>query len=104
MEAALRHFAGANPENDRCVILGDMFELGNEASEQHQFIANLCSELKFKTTFLVGKNFANCTTDAITFDSFDSFKKHLEETAIKESNILIKGSRGMALERTLQFI
>lgn len=104
MEAALRHFAQHTPSGKRAVILGDMFELGKEAADQHQYIADLCEQLQLGNVFLVGKNFKAVNTNALTFENFQEFSTYIKDEPLQTPHLLIKGSRGMALERVLEFI
>lgn len=104
MEAALRHFAANTPEGDRTVILGDMFELGDAAAEEHQRIAALCEELELEKVILVGSNFFRCNTPYLKLEDFDALKAHIQSHLPGEKHLLIKGSRGMALERITEFI
>lgn len=105
MEAAIRNLHKLTSEN-KILILGDMFELGDSAKEEHQSIVNLLVELGFQNVILVGKNFyATKSTDWITkFESFDDLKTGFTKEAFTDSTILIKGSRGMALERVLELL
>lgn len=101
MQAALENFNNLNGEN-KIVFLGDMFELGESSASEHQKIANLAMSFNFSKLFLIGKAFsATNTKNALIFDSFESFKKTNLSKCINQSTILIKGSRGMALERIL---
>jgi UDP-N-acetylmuramoyl-tripeptide--D-alanyl-D-alanine ligase len=86
------------------VILGDMFELGDESAHEHQAIADLASSLVFETVLLVGKNFHTVTTNLKTFEDFESLKTYLSEQTLQQKKILIKGSRGMKLERLAELL
>jgi len=104
MKAALENFKNLK-ENSKILFLGDMFELGETAQEEHQNIADLAQKLNFNSVFLIGQNFNQTKTNLQKFNSFASLKLHLKENNIPEnSTILIKGSRGMALERILDLI
>lgn len=106
MRAALTNF-DALKDNYKIAFLGDMFELGNEAKKEHQEISNLASKLNIDEIILVGKNFADTEiiSDKIkTFQSFEALKKELRTNSTKKTAILIKGSRGMALERVLDLL
>lgn len=103
MKAAIESFNLLASEN-KTVILGDMFELGNSSLEEHQLIVNIINTLNFKNIFLVGENFYNTKTNSYKFKNYNALKTHIINCNLKDSYILIKGSRGMALERILEFI
>ncbi|WP_432412814.1 UDP-N-acetylmuramoyl-tripeptide--D-alanyl-D-alanine ligase [Rasiella sp. SM2506] len=106
MLAALENFQQAAGEH-KVMILGDMFELGSSAEREHQAIVDFLSENNFGSVYLVGENFSKTKTEAShisKYSAFDSLEKELNHTPVSKSTILIKGSRGMALERTLKFL
>ena len=89
------------------MILGDMFELGNESQEEHKTIINSLLDKNGITIYFVGNEFFKNKVESVNFsffETFDTFSEHLQELKINTSSILIKGSRGMALERTLNFL
>lgn len=92
---------------NKIMILGDMFELGEESSKEHKAIMRkLLHEIDIKC-FFIGKDFFENQMMATNFHfykTFEEFSNYLKEIKIDNSSILIKGSRGMALERTLNFI
>jgi UDP-N-acetylmuramoyl-tripeptide--D-alanyl-D-alanine ligase len=93
--------------NNKIVILGDMFELGDESGEEHKVIVDSLKNEKNIECFFVGKEFyKNITKEENLhfFETFDSFGEYLKILAPKNKMILIKGSRGMALERTLELL
>ncbi|WP_224488976.1 UDP-N-acetylmuramoyl-tripeptide--D-alanyl-D-alanine ligase [Robertkochia flava] len=104
MEAALKHFATSHPGKTKMVILGDMFELGDAAADEHQKITSLCKELDLEEVILVGKNFKACTTPYPQVASYEDLKAYLKAHPVATEQLLIKGSRGMALERVLDLI
>ncbi len=104
MKVALENFATLKKDK-KVLILGDMFELGDSAMAEHQNIADLALDLSFEKIILVGENFNTTSTKSIKLKNFDDLKIHLKESKLKpKSSILIKGSRGMALERVLDII
>ena len=103
MEAALENFSLLN-ERSKTVILGDMFELGIETDEEHQKIVNLSDKYSFDNTFYVGEHFFKTSTTNKKFKNFEELKNYVIKIPLKNQSILIKGSRGMQLERVLEFI
>lgn len=105
MEAALNNFAKL--DGTKAVILGDMFELGESAPEEHQNIAELAISLNFEKLYLIGTEFNSVEINhgnVTQFKTREDFAQHLTENKIPTSRILIKGSRGMALEKLLVVI
>ena len=102
MKAALESFKDLKA-TQKTIILGDMFELGEYSFLEHQTIANLAQGFNIDTIFLVGKNFYKTTTTNIKFETFDQLIEYLKTNPIENSTILIKGSRGMALERIVEY-
>ncbi len=103
MRAALDSFKSIEG-NLKIAFLGDMFELGTTAAAEHQQIADLAAEMDFYKVFLVGKNFGKSNTKLDRFVSFESLSEYLKKHPLKKSTLLIKGSRGMALERVLDLL
>ncbi len=103
MKAAIENFKEYGKRR-KVVILGDMFELGKSSEEEHQNIVDLVEELGFEETIFVGDHFANSVTlHGKQFSNFELLSVYLEKTKFENSEILIKGSRGMALERCLEY-
>ncbi len=106
MIAALENFKQLE-NNHKVLFLGDMFELGATAEDEHQHIVNYIESNDIGTTYLTGENFykTKVTKQGILkFKTFDDLKEELKQNPIKHKFILIKGSRGMALERILEVI
>ena len=104
MKVALENFSHLT-DDSKIAILGDMFELGHEADSEHQKIVELAESLKIDAVYLLGKIFYKM--DIINpkikkFISFEEFKEEFNNTPIENSTILIKASRGMALERMIE--
>ena len=104
MEVALKSFAKAEG-GYKIVILGDMFELGEDSEKEHQAIADLAVSLGFDQSYLVGEHFTQIKTSGQQFASFADFAEFIKANkAITNASILMKGSRGMKLERTLELL
>ena len=89
---------------EKTVILGDMFELGTESIKEHQLIADCISKLEFDNCILVGELFYATNTTCLRFKTQEEAFNHLQLNKTKHNHILIKGSRGMALENLLKAI
>jgi UDP-N-acetylmuramoyl-tripeptide--D-alanyl-D-alanine ligase len=106
MAVAIANFLQLDNQN-KIMILGDMFELGAESRQEHKAIVDSLLDEKAVVCYFIGKEFYGNRMDKKDFhfyDTFESFSKHLQETKIENSYLLIKGSRGMALERVLDFL
>ena len=100
MRAAILNFAQMEvPE--KTLILGDMFELGAQSEEEHQNIVNLLQQNSFKNVLLVGKDFKKTQNSFHSFEFVSELIDYIRENPIRNNYILIKGSRGIKLERIL---
>ncbi len=100
MKVALENFNSIQEKN-KVVILGDMFELGEESLQEHQAITDLVNSLNFDKTFFVGQNFMLTKTDKYQFSTYEKLENYIKKNPLEHQSILIKGSRGMGLERIL---
>ena len=103
MRAALENLSNLT-DSYKTAILGDMFELGADAHLEHQKITELISTLHIDKTYLIGDNFnrtSSKNSDIEFFKTFEEFKDQFSNLRINNGTILIKASRGMALERLL---
>lgn len=106
MSVAIANFLQID-KTGKIVILGDMFELGNQSIEEHKAIIDLLSKEENIACYFIGNDFFQNRIDRRQFhfyETFESFALALSQLLFKDKLILIKGSRGMALERTLQFL
>jgi UDP-N-acetylmuramoyl-tripeptide--D-alanyl-D-alanine ligase len=103
MKAAVTNFSTMKAAF-QTVILGDMFELGATAALEHQEIVDLTDACSFENTYYVGALFAKTNTKNLQFKTFESLEEYLHTTPLKKQTILIKGSRGMRLERLLEVL
>ena len=96
MEAALRNFALIQTEG-KAVILGDMFELGDDSATEHQKVVSLLEQLGITEAYLLGKNFETTTGIGTRFASTPLFKEWLQAHPLSGKTLLIKGSNSMKL-------
>ncbi len=103
MHAALENFDHMDV-NHKVLILGDMKELGPDTDLEHQKVADYVSHHNFDRVIFVGDNFSRIITDYPRFKDMDSLKYYLKENPIADSYILLKGSRGVQLERCIDVL
>jgi UDP-N-acetylmuramoyl-tripeptide--D-alanyl-D-alanine ligase len=104
MTAAIEDFFTINSSN-KWLLLGDMFELGEFSTQEHEQIINLVKEKRFENVAFVGKEFLKeKSDDFLFFENTESCKQYFSENSISESTILIKGSRGMKMETLLDIL
>ncbi|MDR0510992.1 MAG: UDP-N-acetylmuramoyl-tripeptide--D-alanyl-D-alanine ligase [Rikenellaceae bacterium] len=126
MAAALDNFAREPFPRPKAVILGDMLELGNYSAAEHAAIIRQVAAAPTELALLVGENFAAAATAEAatesaagtpaaetpaadgekirTFPTFDALATHLHASPLTGYAILIKGSRGLGLERALELL
>ena len=102
MKAAIENFARVEAKN-KAVILGDMFELGEESKGEHENLGKLLASLtgSFSKVLLVGKQMLYAKEQlpsANYFETKDALMDWLKQNHFQHYTILIKGSRGMGLE------
>lgn len=103
MKLALENFT-ALPYRHKTVILGDMFELGTDTDTEHQHIADQVASHPSGSVILIGEHFFKTDSEHLKFRTFDELKDYLLQNKLQNRSILIKGSRGMALERVLELL
>ncbi len=64
----------------------------------------MAEKMPFHDCFLVGTHFYDTDTSCKKFRSYESFLEYLNQNPIKKGSLLVKGSRGMALERVLDML
>jgi UDP-N-acetylmuramoyl-tripeptide--D-alanyl-D-alanine ligase len=100
VESALKTFS-AMRDKPQFAILGDMFELGSHEADEHQAILDLCASIPGLNAILVGNAFNSCqntNTNIITFANKEDAMQYFEEMNVRNSNVLLKGSRSMKME------
>ena len=107
MQASLENFAQIQINGKKAVILGDMFELGEDSEAEHTRIGELLATLGFDTILLCGKAMqAALPPNPKAYYFLDKFSLHnwLMDNKFNGYHLLIKGSRGMGLESVLEFL
>ena len=103
MEVALANIA--TKEGAKLLILGDMLELGQWSEAEHCRILKLAADIVGVDIVLVGENFRKAAhslaIDAICCKDSTEAIDYLTQSHISNTTILLKGSRGIALEKLI---
>ncbi len=100
MQLAIENFAKLSVPN-KVLMLGAMKELGTNSVEEHQTIANLIEKYSFKNVVLVGGDFEKITHPFIYLPNANAAKEWLQAKGFTDTYILVKGSRGIQMEKIL---
>lgn len=89
--------------SQKMVLLGDMLELGDESPAEHQAIVNLVGKSGFDLAVFVGPDFTMAAAGKFRCfgNSAEAFE-WLMKQQIKDFTILVKGSRGIKMEKVLE--
>lgn len=104
MKVAIDNFAAMDVTTPKAVILGDMRELGPTSELLHAEIVTQIEAAGFDKVYLCGDHFSTTGTNFLHFKSIDELIAELTSNPLKGYHILIKGSRGMTLEKTLPLL
>ena len=100
MHSALESFLMIEADN-KIAIIGDMLELGADTKEEHDKIIKYCKENEINY-LVVGEYFSKSEVNPnIRFASTTELLDYFNITPLKNNLILLKGSRGIALEKLL---
>jgi UDP-N-acetylmuramoyl-tripeptide--D-alanyl-D-alanine ligase len=106
MAAAIENLSAMKAGN-KIAILGDMYELEEEAEKEHKSIGALLRERKINEIFLVGELFQSAKSEianAKFFSAKEELIKALQHNKFHDATILVKASRGMGLETIVDFL
>ncbi len=105
MEASVRSFANLKTDKQKVVILGDMFELGEYAKQEHATLGRLVSEQNFDYVVFFGANMQHALQylpKAFYFTDKFSMHNWLLDMKFENTYFLVKGSRSVGLESVLK--
>lgn len=103
MSHSIKNFRNISGD-EHLLILGDMRELGHESAEEHHKIIMLLKELDFKNVMLVGEEFKKVNDSYDSYTDIDELIEHIKENDISGCKILVKGSRGVRLEKVINLL
>ena len=87
----------------KVAIIGDMLELGNATLDEHRDIINCTKKLNFNVTVFVGEEFEKARDPqfGLYFSKINTAKKWFSKQNFTSAHILLKASRGIAIERII---
>jgi len=103
MEAAVRNFISLESPN-KIIILGEMLELGSYAESEHKKVVKLLESLGATQVFLIGQNFSGINSSYGWFADAKACAEYFLSHEVANATILLKGSRGVGLERVLDVL
>ena len=105
MQLVLSNFNNISEKN-KIVFIGDMYELGENSHEMHQDIVESIEKMNFDQSYLLGDLFSKTkfSSKIKAFSTLEDLNNSIKLKEISNASILIKGSRGMQLEKILDFL
>ena len=106
---ALQTLGNMKVKGQRIAVLGDMLELGKESGNLHKQIGAMVPEMNFDLLLAFGNDAKKYVEGAKSrgmknvfhFDSLEDVVCHLSQTVAEGDVVLVKGSRGMHMERVV---
>jgi len=102
MTNALESFSQIRQTN-KLAIIGDMLELGDESVKEHQTILDLTKQLNINV-ITVGPIFESINSNQLKFTNTSNAQEYFKTNSFNEYLILLKGSRGIGLEKLEEYL
>lgn len=103
VELAIKNFASITA-NNKVAIIGEMLELGSYSIDEHKKVVHLLEQNGFTNVFLVGTGFKGLQKEYRYFNNADECVKSLKIAPIEKCTVLLKGSRGVRLEKVMEVL
>jgi len=105
MQVAISNFAKM-PQIQKVLILGDMFEMGPTANQEHDELLQWCTQFGFTKIYTLGDHFASISVNSgiSTPSSMEELGEEIKTVDYQNTAFLIKGSRGMKMERVVDYL
>lgn len=106
MEAAIENLASMKAKK-KVAIVGDMFELEEEAAKEHARIGELLRNKKFDQVYLCGELMSAARKvfpEALYFGKKEQLIEMLKQNPIAGATVLVKASRGIGLETVVEYL
>ncbi len=111
MEAAIELVKNIKLYKIKTLVIGDMFELGIQASDSHKNLASLIIKSKINNVLMVGKlmsvldkELKNASVNKAHFKTRRELNSYIKKNDFSDQVVLIKGSRGMKMEMFVEQI
>jgi UDP-N-acetylmuramoyl-tripeptide--D-alanyl-D-alanine ligase len=101
MKVAIENIANIRA-NKKVLMLGAMMELGQESLAEHQNVVDLIKKYEWDNVVLVGGDFARATHPFTYLETAEKAAEWAKQQNFRNSYILIKGSRSVQMEKTLE--
>lgn len=101
MELAIDCFAKIDTPH-KVAIIGEMLELGQFSNIEHKKIVTQLQTLKLDGAILIGKSFNGLQENFLHFETSTECLAYLKNAPISQATILLKGSRGVQLEKIME--
>lgn len=103
MKAAIDSFARIKGWQKKIMVLGEMYELGEYAAEEHWEVAAMCEKYSDIDLILVGEGFKKYALECGVnwYPDAAILRAAWEKSPPSNSHLMLKGSRGVALEKIL---
>lgn len=106
MMLAVKNFMNQSFKNKH-IILGDMFELGQYSKQEHQIVLDELIKYDTLNCTLIGTCFYEFKNKYLGFSFYSNIleaQEFFNSNPITENTILIKGSRGIKLEKLVDYL
>ena len=105
MRAAIDSYNTIN-DDYKSMILGDMLELGKESEAEHKAVLQYVHDCGYENAYFIGKNFYKYKDDYKYnfFETVEDLCKYFITNPEKSKIFLVKGSRGIRLEKVIDYL
>lgn len=103
MKAAIESFGRMKGGQKQLMVLGEMYELGEYAGDEHWAVAAMCEKYPDIDLILVGEGFRAYAQECGVnwYPDANALRAAWEKNPPRDFHLLLKGSRGVALEKIL---
>ena len=108
--AAIDYLKAFSGNGKRIFVFGDMLELGDSSEDQHRIIGKKCQKEELSVVFTIGNETIVAHEEINNsilhkhFEQKESLLSNLNEIISEGDKILVKGSRGMRMEKIVEQI